>query len=248
MSATVLQGDCREVVRTLPDASVDVVITDPPYGDTSCAWDRQVDGWLTDLPRVLKPSGSLWCFGSFRFFLDRAADFADWTFAQDLIWEKHNGSGLHADRFRRVHELLVQFYPKGRPWAAVYKSPVYSNDATARAVRRKQRPQHWGGIGPGTYVSEDGGPRLLRSVLHCPSEHGKAEHETQKPAALLLPIIEYSCPPGGLILDVFAGSGSTGIAARAVDRRAILIELREETCNRMSARLDRDMPLFAAAT
>lgn len=190
-------GDCREVLRTLPDACADVVIADPPYGDTSCDWDKQVDGWLDELPRVLKLSGSLWCFGSMRFFLDRGADFRDWKYAQDLVWEKQNGSASFSDRFRRVHELIVQFYPADRPWADVYRKPQFTSDATARTIRRKQKPQHWGGIGPATYKSEDGGPRLLRSVLYCRSEHGRAEHETQKPAHLLLPLIEYSCPQGG---------------------------------------------------
>lgn len=237
-------GDCREVLRTLPDACVDLVIADPPYGDTNCDWDKQVDGWLDELPRVLKPSGSLWCFGSMRFFLDRGADFRDWKYAQDLVWEKQNGSNSLADRFRRVHELLVQFYPKGRPWGEVYKKPVYCDDATGRTIRRKQKVQHWSKIGGHHYTSVDGGPRLLRSVLYCRSEHGRAEHETQKPAHLLLPLIEYSCPQGGVVLDPMAGSGTTGIAARATGRSAVLIELRPAAVEIARRRIGSDAPLL----
>ncbi len=145
----------------------------------------------------MKPSATLWCFGSMRFFLDRSADFRDWNYAQDIVWEKHNGTNALADRFRRVHELIIQFYPKGRPWADVYKQPQHTDDATARTLRRKQKPQHWSKIETSRYTTVDGGPRLLRSVLFCRSEHGHAIHETQKPAALLIPLIRYSCPEGG---------------------------------------------------
>src|SRR5207244_1510795 len=99
---------------------------------------------------------------------------------QDIVWEKHNGSNAFDDRFRRVHELVVQFYRKDTKWENVYKCPLYSADATARTVRRKAHPQQWGDIGGRVYESHDGGPRLLRSVLCCRSEHGRALHPTQK--------------------------------------------------------------------
>lgn len=246
MTVSTLHGDCRELLKDVPTGSVDLVIADPPYGDTACEWDKQVYGWLDELPRVLKPSGSLWCFGSLRFFVDRGADFADWNYAQDVVWEKHNGSNSFADRFRRVHELIAQFYPKGRPWAEVYKKPVYSDDSVAKAVRRKQKAQHWSKIKGHHFMSVDGGPRILRSVMCHRSEHGVAIHPTQKPAALLLPLIEYSCPPGGTILDPMAGSGSTGIAASVLDRHAILIEKDAGIYERMRLRISRDAPLFVS--
>jgi site-specific DNA-methyltransferase (adenine-specific) len=94
-------------------------------------------------------------------------------------------------------------------------------------MRRKARPPHWGDIGSDLYESEDGGPRLMRSVIYVRSMHGRAIHKTQKPGGLLEPMITYACPPGGLVIDPFAGSGSSLMTARMIGRRAIGIELRE---------------------
>jgi len=203
---------------------VDVVIADPPYGETNLDWDTWPEDWMLPARHVLKPSGSLWLFGSLRMFLRHADELKHMSIAQEVVWEKHNGSGAHADRFRRVHELILQMYRAEAPWAGVYKSPIFSQDAVARTVRRKQKPQQWGGIGEAFYQSEDGGPRMLRSVWCCASEHGTAVHPTQKPEAIIAPLIEYSCPPGGLILDPFAGSGTVAAAAQKLGRGCISIE------------------------
>src|SRR3546814_666825 len=137
---------------------------------------------------------------------------AGFKYAQDIVWEKQNGSGFHADRFRRVHEHAVQFY-RGA-WGEVPKFPQYTLDARKKVVRRKTRPTHTGSINEGHYVSEDGGPRLVRSVIKVANEHGKAVHPTQKPLEIVAPLINYSVPPGGIVIDPFYGSGSLGIAAK----------------------------------
>ena len=224
MSRLIL-GNCFDVLPTLEDDSVDVVIADPPYGDTSLGWDVTPSWWMPEIDRVLKPSGSVWCFGSLRMFMDHRAEFAGWKYAQEIVWEKHNGSSFHADRFKRVHELVVQWY-RGE-WRAIYKQPVMVNEAIARSVvrRNKRRPPHMGDIGPSSYRSEDGGPKLMRSVQYVRSCHGSAEHPTQKPTGVLRPLIEYSCPLGGVVLDPFAGSGSTGVAAQELGREYVLIEV-----------------------
>jgi site-specific DNA-methyltransferase (adenine-specific) len=226
---TLYQGDCRRLLPSL--GAVDVVVTDPPYGDTSLVWDAPVGGWLdlVDAPQV-------WCFGSLRFFLEHGADFrAGWRYGQEIVWEKHNGSGFHADRFKRVHELAVHWY-RGE-WRRLYLDPPVTMDATPRQVRRKQRPTHTGDIAASSYVSEDGGPRLMRSVLQVRSEHGRAVHPTQKPLGILRPLIHYSCPPNGVVLDSFAGSGSTLLAAREMGRRAIGIEIEPAYCKVAAERL-----------
>lgn len=228
---TIYHGDCREVLGAL--GPCDVVIADPPYGDTSLAWDVPVSGWLP-LARI-KPSGSLWCFGSLRMFMNSASDWDGWTLAQDVIWEKHNGSGFHADRFKRVHEHAVQFY-RGE-WRCIYKHVVKTQDAVKKTARRKQRPTHMGQIERGAYLSFDGGPRLMRSVIQVRSCHGYADHPTQKPVGILGPLIEYSCPPGGIVVDPFMGAGSTLRAAKDLGRRAIGIEIDEKFCETAVRRL-----------
>lgn len=235
-------GDCREIMPALnltPECTV--AITDPPYGDTSLEWDRWVSGWAG-----LMPVRQAWVFGSLRMWLLNARDemlAAGFRLAQDVIeediddivWEKHNGSSFHADRFRRVHELAVHWY-KG-DWSDHHHHPVVTMDARARTVRRKERPTHTGEIAESTYTSEDGGPRLMRSVIKVRSEHGRAVHPTQKPIGILTPLIEYSVHPNNIVLDPFAGSASTLIAARMTGRRAIGIEGREDYLEKAVERL-----------
>jgi site-specific DNA-methyltransferase (adenine-specific) len=243
----VICGDCREVIPRLVDAGVrvDAVVTDPPYGDTSLPWDQRVDGWLPAVRQIMCSAASLWCFGSMRFFMED--DFSGWRFAQDVVWEKHNGTGLFNDRFRRVHELCCQFYPAGVAWSAIYKKPLFTNDATARVVRKKGRPAHWiGVVGETVYRSEDGGPRLMRSVMFARSEHARAEHPTQKPIATIMPLIEYSCPVGGIVLDPFCGSGAVGIAAARQGRSFVGIDINPEYAEMAERRIGADAGLFEA--
>ena len=184
-------------------------------------------------------------FGSVRMFLQHIAEFGGWTFAQDVVWEKHNGTGLFNDRFRRVHEHALQFYRDDAPWGDVFKDPQFTNDATARTVRKKGRPAQWiGATGETIYRSEDGGPRLQRSVIYARSEHGHAEHPTQKPVGIVQPLVAYSCPPGGTVLDCFAGSGTTGVVARRLGMNAILIEANEAFVATIHQRIHSDAPLF----
>lgn len=247
--ATIYLGDCREVLPAL-DVSVDCVLADPPYGDTSLDWDVRDLRWLQAASPLLSTCGSVWCFGSLRMFMAQAAgiDSLGMRGAQDIVWEKHNGSGSAADRFKRVHEGVAHFYPVATPWESVYKAPVTTSDAVAKQVRRKKRPPHWGEIGEGNYVSEDGGPRLMRSVIYARSCHGYADHPTQKPVELLRPLIEYSCPPGGLVLDPTMGAGSTLVAALQLGRRAIGIELDERHCESAARRLSQEMTFVTAST
>jgi site-specific DNA-methyltransferase (adenine-specific) len=239
---TLYHGDCREFGEW---TDVDAVIADPPYGQTSLPWDQWPMGWPGALAAAVLSTAPLWCFGSLRMFLDHARQFDLWKLAQDIVWEKHNGSSFHADRFRRVHEQAAQWY-RG-DWDDVYREPQYTNDATARTVRRKERPAHMGEIADSTYTSHDGGPRLQRSVLYVRSEHGRATHPTQKPLGILEPLIRYSCPPGGLVLDPFSGSGSTLLAAKHCGRRAVGIEIDEQYCEGAAERLAQGVLTFGGA-
>lgn len=237
-SVTLYHGDCRDVLPQL-DIRVDCVIADPPYESTSLKWDRWPAGWLDAVARV---ADSMWCWLPVRQFATppfRGLEFAaaGWKLSQDvegewdhLAWEKHNGSGFAKDRFKGVHEIATHWY-RG-PWSEVRHEVPTTADATPRQVRRKTRPTHTGHIEQSHYVSEDGGPRLMRSVLRVRSMHGKAIHPTEKPPGVLVPQIEYACPPGGLVLDPTAGSCSTGVAARLAGRRAVLIEADEAMCEK----------------
>lgn len=222
---TTVEGDALKHMAKLEQGSFDAVITDVPYGETSLKWDRWPTGWLAAVLPLLKSSGSLWCFGSMRMFLEHAAEFTEhFRFVQDIVWEKQNGSGFHADRFKRVHECVTHWVPSGSKWAGTFKAPVTTPDATARSVRRKKRPAHWGEVGEHTFTSIDGGPRLMRSVVTVRNCHGRALHPTQKPEDIVEPLLRYSVPPGGNVLDPFMGSGTTLLVARTLGMHATGIE------------------------
>lgn len=227
---TLYHGDCREVLPKIDCAAVSCVIADPPYGETSLEWDSWPEGWVGATANAVPRAASLWFFCSMRLLMMRERAFAHsgWLFAQDIVWEKHNGSGFHADRFKRVHEYATHWY-RGW-WGDVFKAPVTTPDATARTVRRKRRPAHTGNIGAAAYTSEDGGPRLMRSVIYCRSEHGRAQNETQKPVGIVEPLVRYSARPGSAVLSPFAGSGTDLVVAKALGLRAIGIESREAQC------------------
>lgn len=238
-SVTLYHGDFREVLPAL-GVKADLIIADPPYGETSLEWDRWPDGWPAE---ALSIARSMWCFGSARMFMQHCAEFAGWKFSQDVIWEKHNGSNLSADRFNRVHESAYHWY-RGE-WGSIYKKVPTTSMAVKRTVRKKARPAQWiGAAGENLYTSEDGGPLLMASVIFARSMHGRAINETEKPTELLEPMITYGCPPGGLVVDLFAGSSSTLTAARHLGQRAIGVEKRESQCEKAAKRLDQGVLNF----
>lgn len=237
---TVYHGDFREFASSI--APADAIIADPPYGETRLDWDRWPEGWVQACEGL---APALWCFGSLRMFLDRRDDFKGWTLAQDLVWEKHNGSSLHADRFRRVHEHAVQFY-QGR-WDELYKLPVSEPSERGHSrLRRNRKPAHFGQVDPGG-VYEYGGKRLMRSVISMASCHGYAVNETQKPEGIVDPLLRYSVPPGGSIIVPFAGSGTDLFVARSHGLSAAGCEIRESQCEEISKRLQQHLNLITNA-
>ena len=233
-------ADFREI---LPEITVPgIMIVDPPYNQTNLKWDRWQGGFLADTPLHIR---SMWCFGTVRMFMDRAGDFraTGWKFSQDLVWEKHNGSSFHKDRFRRVHESICHFY-RGN-WETIPHQTPTTPDATARQVRRKMRPAHMGHIDACSYRSEDGGPRLMRSVMFHRSMHGDATNPTQKPVELVKPLIEYSSFPGMTVISPFAGSGTDLVAAKELGYAAIGIEVDEKQCEDAAKRLSQELLNFS---
>lgn len=236
-TVTLYVGDCREILPAL-DVTADLVLADPPYEETSHAWDRWPDGWLDAIASV---ASSVWCFGSMRLFGERWQEFvrSGWKYSHDMVWEKQNGAGFTTDRFRRVHEYATHWY-QGR-WSDIHhqvpRVPTRFRDRGNKRpeVRKAIAAGNTGAIGEATYV--DDRTRLTRSVIYAKSLQRVAIHPKEKPLELLTPLISYGCPPGGLTVDPFAGSGSTLDAARQSGRRAVGIEANEEYAEKAARRL-----------
>ena len=233
---TIYHGNCLELADVW--VTSDVMVTDPPYGETSLAWDRWPVGWPQMVAELSGTIHQLWCFGSTRMFLDRRDDFAAWKLAQDIVWSKPRGRGVMNDRFNRSHELVTHWYrgawgdlpltpprvPKTVPWTVKATRNGSVDDGS------KVRP-----MAGGSY--QDDGTRLMLTVI--PGDPGDARttlHPTQKPLEVLTPILRYSCAPDAVIVDPFMGSGSTLRAAKDLGLKAIGVELDEEYCEKAARR------------
>lgn len=232
-------GDFREVLPQL-NTSFALVVADPPYEETSIAWDRWPGGW----PAVMADySEAMWCFGSMRMFLNRFDEFDPyWNLSQDIVWQKRNGTGISNDRFRRVHEHVLHWY-RGS-WGSTHhdtpRTPRIGPKVNGKATG--SRTPHIGHHLAHAYA--DDGTRLARSVQDFASIR-RGIHPTEKPVGLLELLISYGCSPSSAVLDPFAGSGSTLVAARNLSRRAVGIEVREDQCEATAKRLQQGVLDFA---
>ncbi|MFY1588970.1 DNA-methyltransferase [Micromonospora sp. WMMD734] len=254
-TVTLYHGDMRAILPNLDIAAADCIVTDPPYGlmhtSGTCTWDTWPADWPTTAATITR---SMWCFGTMRTFLDRAAELtaAGWRMSQDVIWSKGSGTGVQADRFRRSHEIATHWY-RGQ-WRDIHhqtpRVPSTRPPVTRPVVHRADsiragRNDIYTWKPTGTWT--DDGTRYALSVITAPNMQGRSTHPTEKPTGVLTPLIEYACPPGGTVLDPFAGSGSTAEAARKVGRRAVLVEADEAYCERIARRLAQDALPFGAS-
>lgn len=239
---TIYHADFRAWSSVFPVAAA---VVDPPYEETGLAWDNWPEGWPAWLRAHLPSTASMWCWGSLRMFMEHAGEFADWRMSQDVIWEKNNGSSLHADRFRRVHEQPAHFYPRRTKWADVYKAPVIRTgyEDRKKPILRQGKPAHWAEIQREGVAYEYDGTRLARSVIYADAVRHGVRHGTPKPVSVQRDLVAYSCPPGGAIVDIFCGSGSALEAAKQMGRRAIGFDADVEAVREAADRVSQTMPL-----
>lgn len=220
MTTSLYLGDCLEVMRDIPDGSVDMVLTDPPYGTTQCKWDSVIPfgPMWGEVWRVLKSNGAAVLLAQSPF--DKvlgSSSIADLRY--EWIWQKEAGTGhLNAKRApMKDHENILVFYkklPTYNPQMRVgFKPYVQSQGRTKSKNYGKQT---------GAITVSDGS-RYPLSVINFPRDKGKV-HPTQKPVALMEYLIKTYTNKGETVLDFTMGSGTTGVAAKNLNRKFIGIE------------------------
>lgn len=224
---TLYHGDCLEKMKLIPDASVDFVLCDLPFGTTACSWDQLIpfDPLWDAYRRVLKPTGCLVLFGSEPFSSQLRLSNLPW-YRYDWVWEKSKATGfLNAKKRPLVaHEYLHVFYPK----QPLYVPQMREGAPYSKGVRKAQTEDDVYGQFRQAEVKSSG-QRYPRSVLYFKTaeSEGKTYHKTQKPLALLKYMIQTYTQPGDVVLDNTMGSGSTGVATLQLGRQFIGIEKEE---------------------
>lgn len=225
MTVTLLHGDCLDIMPTLEAASVDAILTDLPYGTTACAWDEIipfVPMWAQS-KRVLKPRGVFITTASQPFTSKLVMSNLDW-FRYDTVWKKVRVTG-HLDANRkplREHESILLFSKNGH----TYNPQMVKGDPHVRGPFGKKKNGASTVYRPFLDDSTRQNVSDLyypRSILEIRSEM-QSIHPTQKPVALYEYLIRTYTNEGDTVLDICAGSGTTGVAAIRTGRNAILIE------------------------
>lgn len=221
MSVKLMQGDCLELMKQIPDKSIDMILCDLPYGTTQNKWDSRIDLYklFPIYRRIVKNGGVIALFSQPPFNADLIQANRK-HFRYEWIWEKSAGTGhLNANRMPlKKHENILIFYDKlpdyhpqfsdGKPYVTTY--------STHSSNYGKQKDN---------ITTVNIGKRYPIDILKFSSEHGF--HPTQKPVPLLEYLIKTYTNEGETVLDNCMGSGSTGVACVNTSRGFIGMELDE---------------------
>ena len=227
-------GDCLEELKKISDKSVDIVLTDPPYGTTQCKWDSIIpfEPMWKELKRIIKDNGCIALFGSEPFSSHLRLSNLDW-FKYDWIWEKSMPTGMAQSSYMpmKYHEIISIFVNKGKPIfnkqlaernksslkRAKYKIQGSSNKSN-HVIMGKQKAIYYNPtkVNPKTILK-------FKSVSNTPK--GTKIHPTQKPIELCEYLIKTYTNENDTVLDFTMGSGSTGVACKNINREFIGIEL-----------------------
>ena len=234
-----IQGDCLEKMRDIPDVSIDAIITDPPYGTTACKWDSVIpfEPMWEQLHRITKVNGAIVLFGSEPFSSAlRMSNIKNYKY--DWIWEKTKAGNFASCRKNpmKYHEIISVFYRS---------FPTYNLFNLVRLDKpvKSGRKNKGGNLGHASngdirYLQKETG--FHRSIIKFSNKSGKGYsfHPTQKPVDLLEYLIKTYTNEGDTVLDFTMGSGTTGVACVNTNRDFIGIELDEGYFNIAQNRIE----------
>lgn len=212
-----INGDCLEEMKKIESGSVDMVLTDPPYGTTACKWDSIIplEPMWEQLKRIIKPNGAIILFGSepFSSFL-RCSNIKQYKY--DWVWQKRPVNFLNAKKqpLRKTERI------------SVFGGNTYNPQGLipCNKVNKRSNSTETNGLHGLSNVSKF--TNYPTDVLEFIGERGL--HPTQKPIALMEYLIKTYTNEGETVLDFTMGSGSTGVACRNTGRDFIGIELDKE--------------------
>ena len=215
-----IQGDCLEEMKNIGSASVDMILTDPPYGTTACKWDSVIplEPMWEQLKRIIKPNGAIVLFGSepFSSFL-RCSNIKQYKY--DWVWQKRPVNFLNAKKqpLRKTERI------------SVFSGKTYNPQGLipCNKVNKRSNSTETNGLHGLSNVSKF--KNYPTDVLEFIGERGL--HPTQKPVALMEYLIKTYTNEGETVLDFTMGSGTTGVACKNLNREFIGIELDETYFN-----------------
>lgn len=225
------QGDCLEIMKRIPDGSVDAIICDPPYGMTDCKWDSIIpfDALWHEYRRIIKPKGNCILFGN-QPFTTAMIDSNRREYSHMWYWQKNAPTGhLNAKRQPlRIIEDAVVFVLDRKPGAkrATY-NPQGVTACSRTKVERDSGGQVYKKVPPKTYLQTTTGYPKNLMIFDKPSTTERT-HPTQKPVDMLEYLVRTYTNKGETVLDSCMGSGSTGVACVNTGRRFIGIELEKK--------------------
>jgi len=221
------QGDCLEVMRTLPNKSVDMVLCDLPYGTTSCAWDAVIpfDPLWAQYKRIVKDGCAIVLTASQPFTSALVMSNPAW-FKYEWIWKKNAGSNFGTVKYQpmKEHESVLVF---GNGKVRYFPQMQERAESGKRRVKTVVNYDTSTEIYGGKQLKQDGN---LRPELRYPSSvqpfnRERGRHPTQKPVPLFEYLVRTYSQEGDVVLDNCLGSGTTAIACLNAKRKCIGIEL-----------------------
>ena len=227
-------GDCLERMKEIPDNSVDMVLTDPPYGTTRCKWDTVIDFELMwrELKRITKGNGAICLFGSEPFSSAlRLSNVKNYKY--DWVWDKVTARGhlvakkrpmqqtenISVFQAKEAHNYYPQMIDRPKDKIQVKKTRECSRTEIMggkKSVLKEKVYDQW-------YPKN-----IIQVSISNAKSSNKSVHPTQKPVELLEYLIKTYTNEGETVLDFTMGSGSTGVAAKNLNRNFIGIESDKE--------------------
>jgi site-specific DNA-methyltransferase (adenine-specific) len=236
MNTTLIQGDCLQEMAKLPEGSIDLVLTDPPYGTTACKWDAAIpfEPMWEQLKRVTKKNGAIVMTASQPFTSALVMSNPKW-FRCEWIWDKVNAANFaNANKQPLKNHESVLVFAKCQTTYNPQKVPGAKNHVQGKSTVNASETRLINGR-----VEDDVSgmkyPKSIQTFAKHSSQCGL--HPTQKPVALMEYLIKTYTNEGDTVLDFTMGSGTTGVACKNTNRKFIGIELDKEYFDIASKRI-----------